>query len=102
RRIQERSAGRFSTIFCPKRLLERHHNRAALGQLVKDPLGVSSALDLKRERKPLRLLVAIRRDIATHQELVAKREAAMHDLVLPVGGDLVRQRTSGITEDRPQ
>src|SRR5205814_6920383 len=64
-----------------------------------DPLGVRGALDLKRERKPLWFLVATRRYVTTHQHVVAKCQAAVHHLVLPVGRDLVRERSPGVTED---
>src|SRR6266496_6523772 len=83
----------------PEGLLEGHHNLAVLGQLVKDTLGVSGVVDLKRERKALWLLVTIGRNIATHQHLVAECNAAVHDLVLPVAWNLVRHRRTGVAEN---
>ena len=41
----------------PKRFLEWRHNPTVLGQFVKDTLGVSRALDLKREREAIWLLI---------------------------------------------
>src|SRR5687768_14472839 len=58
--------------------------------------------DLKREREALWFLIAIRRYVATHQHMVAECEAAVHDLVPPVGRDLIRQRSPGVTEHRPE
>src|SRR2546422_638040 len=83
----------------PERFLERHHNPAVLRQFVKDPLGVRRALDMKRERETLGRLIAIRRDVATHQHLAAEGYAAVHNFVLPVGRNLIRQGRPGVTKD---
>src|SRR5262245_14674803 len=87
---------------CPERFLEGHHNPAALGQLVKDTLGVSRALDMKRERETFWLLILIRHYVSSHQHLAADCDAAVHNLVPPVSRHLIRQGRPGVTEDRPE
>src|ERR1700730_225290 len=86
----------------PERFLEWHNNPTVLGQFVKNTLAVGRALDVNREREALGRLIAIRRHVATHQQLVAERQVAMHDLVRPVGWNLIRERRSAITKDRPE
>src|SRR5688572_20324041 len=86
----------------PERFLERHYNPTVLGQFVKDTLGVSCALDVQRHREALWFVITIRRDVATHEHLVADPQAAVHDLVGPVGRNLIRQRSSGVTKNRPE
>src|SRR5262249_8077985 len=84
----------------PERFLERHHDPTALGQFVKGALSLSRTLDLKREREALWFLILIRGYVGGHQRLAADCQAAVHDLVLPVGRNLIRQRRPGVTEDR--
>ena len=64
----------------------------SLASSLKDALGLARALDLNREREALGWLVAIGRDVGTHQDLFADRHAAVHHLVLPAGRDLIRHR----------
>jgi hypothetical protein len=85
----------------PGRFLERRHNPTVLGQFVKDALGVSLALDLKREREALWVLILIRRNLGAHQRLVADCQAAVHNLVRSVGRNLIRHGRPCVTEDRP-
>jgi integrase len=85
---------------CPVGFLKRHYNPTAIGQFVKDALGVSRAINLKREREALWLFIFIRRYVAAHQLLVADCHAAVEQvfaLLNVVGararaGDLVGKR----------
>src|SRR5687768_13491290 len=86
----------------PKRFVERHDDPTVHGQVTKDTLGVSRARDLERERETFWFLIAVRRDVTTHQCLAANSYAAVHDLVLPVGRNLIGQGRPGVTEDRPE
>src|SRR5712691_9831310 len=94
--------GHHAKTRCPECLLERHRNSTVLAQLVKNTLGLSGALDLEREREAFWCLVAVRRDVATHQHLIADRHTAVHHLVLPVGRHLIRQGCPGVPEDRSE
>src|SRR5438046_2000959 len=86
----------------PERLLEWQHHLAVPGQFVKDTHGLTRALDLEREREALWLLIAIRRDVPSHQQLPAGGQSAVHHLVLPVGRNLSCHRRPGITEYRSE
>src|SRR5262245_10044804 len=87
---------------CPERCLQRHYNPTAVGQRVKDALGISRVLDLKREREALWFLILIRRYVGAHQRLAADCQVAVHDLVGPIGRSLIRHGRPGVTEDRPE
>src|SRR5213595_2197229 len=52
--------------------------------------------------KPWGFLIEIRRDIATHYHLIADPHAPVHDLVGPIGRDLIRQRRPAVTEKRAE
>src|SRR5437867_7294149 len=76
----------------PEGLRKRHHHPAVHGQLMKDALRLNNSLDVQRHRETLELFITIQRDVAAHEHLVAHLEAAVHDLVGPVSGNLIRER----------
>jgi len=82
----------------PESFFERHYNPATTGQLVKDTVRFCCALDVQRHGEASWFLIAIRRDIATHDHLIADRHAAVHDFAVPAGRNFIRQWSSTVME----
>src|SRR5260370_40275740 len=73
----------------PEGFLDRHPHRSFFRQRMKYALRLLGVVDTNRHRESLHRLVAIRRSVGAHQDLVPHAEAGREDFLTPLTRHLV-------------